>query len=237
VQFFSCEALNFLKELKENNSKEWFLNNKDRYERLILNPSKLFVNEMGEHLLALDPHIKAIPKVNGSLFRIYRDIRLSKDKRPMKSRIGIIFYRGTKRLQSSSFYIHFSPDEFLVASGIRGFCKDNLEGYREFIKDEKNAKELSLIFEELKSKGFSFPEPKYKRYPRGFSKDSPYANLSLYASMFAYKKLDTKEICSNDLESKLFDIYSQLLPIYDWVYKMSLSVDIDPKNAKSISLS
>jgi uncharacterized protein (TIGR02453 family) len=237
VQFFTCEALEFLKELKQNNSKEWFLKNRDRYERLILDPSKLFVNEMGEHLLALDPHIKAIPKVNGSLFRIYRDIRLSKDKRPMKSRIGIIFYRGTKRLQSSSFYLHFSPDEFLVASGIRGFCKDNLEGYREFIKDEKNAKDLSLIFKKLQSKGFFFPEPKYKRYPRGFDKDSPYANLSLYSSMFAYKRLDPKEICLDNLESRLFDIYSQLLPIYEWVYKMSLSVEIDSNNAKSISLS
>ena len=108
MKFFKKEAIDFLEKLRDNNTKEWFLDHKDEYEELILEPSKKFVQEMGEELCVLVENIKAIPKINSSLFRIYRDIRLSKDKTPMKSRIGIIFWRGSgKRLQSAGFYIHF----------------------------------------------------------------------------------------------------------------------------------
>ncbi len=237
MKFFDCKALEFLKDLKKNNTKEWFLDHKNEYEKFILEPSKSFVEEFGEELLALDPHIKAIPKVNASLFRIYRDIRLSKDKTPMKSKIGIIFWRGGgTRLQSSSFYLHFSPDEFLVASGIRGFSKEALLAYREYIKDKKRAKELFDIMNTLQSKGFLFPSPKYKRYPQGFKKGDDYSSLSLYASMYAYKILDPKEICSNELDRKLFDIYQELMPLFGWIYDLSLTFDFKSAKQKSLSL-
>ncbi len=106
---FSKETIPFLKAIRENNNKEWFANHKAEYENLILNPSRLFVTEMGEHLQALEPTINAEPKINKSLFRIYRDTRrMGSNKEPIKSRIGIIFWQGnSKRLQSSSFYLHF----------------------------------------------------------------------------------------------------------------------------------
>ena len=237
MQFFTCESIDFLKNLRENNTKEWFLAHKAKYEELILEPSKLFVAEMGEELQVLVPNIKATPKINQSLFRIYRDIRLSKDKTPMKSRIGIVFWRGSgKRLQSASFYIHFSPDELLVASGIRGFSKDSLEGYREYIKYEKNAQELENIIHTLKNRGFEFPDPKYKRYPRGFDKDEKFSYLSLYAAMFAFKRLNPKMICSEKLNEILFDIYQELLPLFEWIYEMSLTFEITDPKGKSLSL-
>ncbi len=237
MQFFKCEAIKFLSDLRANNTKEWFLAHRDAYEALILEPSKIFVEEMGEELIALVPHIKAIPKVNHSLFRIYRDIRLSKDKTPMKSRIGIVFWRGSgKRLQSASFYIHFSPDELLVASGIRGFSKDSLEGYREYIKEEKHAKALERIMSDLRAKDFQFPDPKYRRYPRGFDKDSPFAHLSLYASMYAYKRFKPDTICRDDLNQFLFDIWEDSLPLFEWIYEMSLTVEVHDPKGKSLSL-
>jgi uncharacterized protein (TIGR02453 family) len=235
--FFKKEAIEFLENLRDNNTKEWFLDHRDEYEELILEPSKRFVEEMGEELCALVPNIKAIPKINGSLFRIYRDIRLSRDKTPMKSRIGIVFWRGSgKRLQSSSFYIHFSPDELLVASGIRGFSKDSLDGFREYIKCEKNASNLTKILDDIKSKGYKLPDPKYKRYPRGFDKDDEFSDLALYGSMFAYKSLDPKFIYSDELTDTLFKIYHDLLPLFEWIYDMSLTFDIKDPNGKSLSL-
>ena len=80
---FSKEALDFLQEIRENNTKEWFEANRERYEKLILEPSRAYVEEMGEHLMALVPTINAVPKINGSLFRIDRDIRFRKDKTPI----------------------------------------------------------------------------------------------------------------------------------------------------------
>lgn len=113
---FNKKTLTFLKKIEKNNKKEWFLTHRNEYEELILNPSRAFVVEMGEHLQALEPTINAVAKVNGSLFRIYRDTRFSHDKTPIKTKIGHIFWQGNgKRLQSSYFYFDFNADEIRVA--------------------------------------------------------------------------------------------------------------------------
>ena len=72
---FSKKTLPFLESIRKNNNKEWFEAHKSDYEELILNPSRTFVIEMGEHLQALEPTINAEPKINKSLYRIYRDTR------------------------------------------------------------------------------------------------------------------------------------------------------------------
>lgn len=237
MQFFSKKSVDFLSDIRENNNKEWFENHRYIYDEVILNPSRAFVVEFGEHLQALVPTIKAVPKINGSLFRIFRDVRLSKDKTPLKSRIGIVFWQGTgKRLQSASFYLHFSPDELLFASGIRGFSKDSLAGYREYIKDERHAKDLEAIMIALKKEGYKFPEPRYKRYPRGFDKDMPYAHLSLYSAMFAYKVVDPERIYHDSLIDEAFKIYEDLLPLQQWIYEMSLTFEIKDAKGKSLHL-
>ena len=237
MKFFTKESLKFLADIRENNNKEWFENNRYRYDDFILNPSRAFVEELGEHLQALVPNIKAIPKINSSLFRIFRDVRLSKDKTPLKSRIGIVFWRGSgKRLQSASFYLHFSPDALLFASGIRGFSKDSLAGYREYIKDERHAKELETIMIALKEKGYAFPEAHYKRYPRGFDKTMPYAHLSLYASMFAYKTVAPEMIYHDRLIEDAYGVYADLLPLFEWIYAMSLTFEITDAKGKSLHL-
>ena len=235
--FFSKASLDFLKDIRENNNKVWFEANRHRYESLILEPSRRYVLEMGEELQVLVPRIKAIPKINASLFRIFRDVRLSKDKTPLKSRIGIVFWQGAgRRLQSASFYMHFSPDNLFIASGIRGFSKDALAGYRAYIQEEKHAKALESIMISLKKKGFSFPDPHYKRYPRGFDKTMPYAHLSLYASMFAYKELEAEMIYHDTLREKAFAIYTDLLPLFEWIYEMSLTFEITDAKGKSLHL-
>jgi len=237
MAFFSKASLDFLSQIRENNNKEWFENHRHIYEEVILNPSRAFVVEFGEHLQVLVPTIKAIPKINGSLFRIFRDVRLSKDKTPLKSRIGIVFWQGSgKRLQSASFYLHFSPDTLLFASGIRGFSKDSLDGYREYIKDDRHASALETIMISLKEKGYSFPEPHYKRYPRGFDKDMPYAHLSLYAAMFAYKVVKPELIYHDSLVEMAFGVYEDLLPLFEWIYAMSLTFDIKDAKGKSLHL-
>ena len=102
---FPKEGLTFLNNIIINNSKEWLDEHKEEYEKYIVSPNKAYVKEMGEHLQILVPTIHAIPKINKSLFRIYRDARFHRLD-PIKERIGIIFWQGaTHRMQSSSFYI------------------------------------------------------------------------------------------------------------------------------------
>ena len=226
---FSKKALPFLKKIQKNNNKEWFAAHKSEYEEYILNPSRAFVVEMGEHLQALEPTINAEPKINKSLYRIYRDTRrMGANKEPIKSRIGVIFWQGNnKRMQSSCFYMHFSPDELLVATGVRWFEKPMLDAFREYIKDETKRAELWSILESIKAKGkgYTHLEKGYKRYPRGFTNEMTHSDLSLYKGMATFKVLDPKLIVDGaKLIDTLYEIYEDMLPLQQFMYEVSLRV-------------
>lgn len=220
-------ALEFLLSLRKNNSKEYFEAHRDEYERTILNPSKAFVVEMGEHLLALEPAVDANPKINKSLFKMYRDIRrMGENKEPMKSKVGIIFPHGFWsgcRLQKSSFYMHFSPDELFVAVGVRWFNKPMLDAYRDVILDDDKRAELAEIVESACSKGYKLIDQGYKKFPKGFDASMKDVNLALYKGMAAYTVLDPKLIEDADkLISTLFGVYEDLLPLEQFMYGVSL---------------
>merc|ERR1711991_152536 len=134
---FSKKGIKFLEDLKVNNSKAWFEDHRHIWEETILQPNTAFVEEMGETLQILVPTINYRAKVGGSLFKIYRDVRFSKDKTPMKSKIGLMFWQGNgHRMKSSRFYMQYTKDEYLIAAGIRHFKTPLLSTYREYIKDE-----------------------------------------------------------------------------------------------------
>lgn len=227
---FSKKTLPFLKAIRKNNNKEWFLAHKKEYEELILNPSRAFVVEMGEHLQALEPTIHAQPKINKSLYRIYRDTRrMGANKEPIKHRIGVIFWQGnTKRMQSSSFYMHFSPEELYVSAGVRWFEKPMLDAFREYISDEAKRLELDRILKTIVSKGYTHLEKGYKRFPRGFSANMASSDLSLYKGMATFKILDPKLIENGDkLIQTLYKIYEDMLPLQQYMYEVSLLVKAD----------
>jgi len=227
-------AIPFLEAIRKNNTKEFFEANRDEYERVILNPSKAFVVEMGEHLMALEPHVTPEPKINKSLFKMYRDIRrMGANKEPMKSKVGIIIpqdgWDGC-RLQKSSFYMHFSPDELFVAVGVRWFNKPMLDAYREYIRDERRRVELDNLLKKLNSMGYLTIEKGYKRYPRGFSEDMPSVDLSLQKGMATYKILPPEIIEDGAvLIDTLYKIYEDMLPLQKIVYEISLRAKEDER--------
>ena len=224
---FSKKTLPFLKAIKKNNNKEWFEAHRSEYEELILNPSRAFVSEMGEHLQALEPTINFSPKINKSLYRIYRDTRrMGANETPIKHRIGFIFWQGNnKRMQSSSFYMHFSPDELMVATGVRWFEKPMLDAFREYILDDAKRSQLETILESIRDKGYTHLEKGYKRYPRGFNADMSNADLSLYKGMATIKVLDPHLIENGDkLVDTLYKIYEDMLPLQKYMYEVSLRV-------------
>lgn len=222
---FTKEGIEFLKDLKRNNSKEWFENHRYIWERSILEPNRAFVKDMGETLQILVPTINALPKVGGSLFRIYRDIRFSKDKTPMKSKIGLLFWQGqAHRMQSSSFYMHYDENEYFVATGIRSFKPPLLKIYREYIKNDAKAEELHFILQDLTSKGYSLPDPKYKRVPKGFDKEDKFVYLSLFGAMYAYKIFKIDDLFfTEELLDRLFVVYDDMKELQAWVYEMQNS--------------
>ena len=226
---FSKKTLPFLDSIRRNNNKEWFAVHKKEYEDLILEPSRAFVEEFGEHLQALEPTINFSPKINKSLFRIYRDSRRPNAlAMPIKERIGIIFWQGSgKRMQSSSFYLHFSPKELYVATGVRWFEKPMLDAFRETIKNDAKRAELWEILEQIKGmgKGYTHLEKGYKRYPKGFDKEMEYADLSLYKGMATYQVLDPHLIENAEKFIDTLDaIYEDMFALQQFMYAVSLRV-------------
>ena len=222
---FPKEGLDFLSNIIINNSKEWLDDHKDEYEKYIVKPNIAYVEEMGEHLQILVPNIHAIPKVNKSLFRIYRDARFHRLD-PIKERIGLIFWQGTThRMQSSSFYMHYDPFEVFVATGIRNFKSELLSHYREYIKNIDKRTELHHILESLKTKGYHIGDAKYKRFPRGFEDyvDEPHAYLAKYGSLYAYTTFEPNTIFhSENIIDKNFKIYKDMLELHQWIYTFTL---------------
>ena len=222
---FKKEGIAFLKELERNNSKVWFENNRHIWEQHILAPNKAFIEDMGDTLQILVPTIKALPKVSGSLFKIYRDTRFSKDKTPMKDKIGLLFWQGLgHRMQSSSFYMHYTKENYFVAAGIRGFKTPLLKTYRNYIKDEKHRVSLHEILEKLKAKGYKSTQEKYKRVPKDFTGDESYLYLTKFDSLFAYIEYEIDDtFYSVELLDKLFNIYDDMKDLQKWVYEMTLT--------------
>ncbi len=218
---FPKEALAFLDAIGKNNSKEWFEAHRSEYERFILEPSRIFAHEMGEHLMALEPSIRFAAKMNHSLFKIYRDTRrMGHDKRPIKERIGFIWWQGSgKRLQSSSFYMHFDKKELFASVGVRWFEKPMLDAYRLFISDSQRAARLQKILDEITQKGYFCIEKGYKRYPKNFDG----VELALYKGMATYTTLPCVLVTDGEkLIQKLFKIYEDMLPLQQIVYEISL---------------
>jgi uncharacterized protein (TIGR02453 family) len=148
------------------------------------------------------------------------------NKLPLKHRIGFIFWQGgNKRLQSSSFYMHFSPDELFAAVGVRWFEKPMLDAYRDYIKDDEKRDELKDILDEITSKGYKIIDKGYKRYPRGFDKNMSNSELSLYKGMATYTTLDPKLIEDGDkLIETLYKTYEDMLDLQQYMYEVSLTI-------------
>lgn len=116
MRYFTPESFDFLKRLKRNNRREWFLQHKDEYERLVRQPCLQFVIDFAGPLYEISPQLQSDPK--RSLFRIYRDVRFSHDKKPYKTHAAMRFSHAGKDVHSPGFYLHLEPGMSFAAAGL-----------------------------------------------------------------------------------------------------------------------
>lgn len=171
---FDSELFSFLRDLHQNNDREWFQANKDRYEEHVKHPALQFISDFGPRLRKISPNFTADPRpVGGSLFRIYRDVRFSKDKSPYKTSVGIQFrHKQCKDVHTPGFYLHLEPDGCFAGLGIWRPDSQALAGIRTAIVDDptrwKRAVGSKRFRQQLELGGESL-----KRPPRGFDADHP----------------------------------------------------------------
>ena len=164
---FPKQTLTFLRGLRRNNSKAWFDEHRADYDRYWVEPAKDFVGVAGAALRKVAP-ISAEPRVNGSIFRINRDIRFSKDKTPYKDHLDFWFWEGERRTAGSGFYLRISPDGVGIGAGAHGFDRDRLAAYRAAVVDTKAGPALSRAVTRVTKAGYEVKGETYKTTPRGF---------------------------------------------------------------------
>lgn len=169
MQGFPETALDFLQDLSENNNREWFNANKKRYEQDLRDPAVKTVIAIGTGLQAHFPDVTFDTAVNGSgsLMRIYRDTRFSKDKTPYKDRIAMGFPQGNgKKMQVASFGLQISATEADLMAGIFAFDKAQLKIYRDAIVDDEKGSALVKAVKKVQSTGdYDIAGSHYKRTP------------------------------------------------------------------------
>ncbi|MEM7534114.1 MAG: TIGR02453 family protein [Chloroflexota bacterium] len=219
---FSQTGINFLAELAQNNNREWFTEHKDVYKSEIVTPALALITELGERLKMISPGINADKRTNGggSLMRIYRDTRFSKNKTPYKTNLGIFFWEGSsKKMECPGFYFHIEPNDMWIGAGLYIFPKAVLAPYREAVDDEKKGMALQEIVTELQEKGYIVDSiDKYKRIPRDYPKDHPRADLLKYKGIFGrIESIPIESITSADLIDVCYDHCVAVSPLHKWL--------------------
>ena len=188
---FTNDTIRFLNELKKNNNREWFNENKPRYEEHVLDVALRFIQSMQEPLEKIAPHFTAIPKrMGGSLMRVYRDTRFSKNKTPYKTNIGIQFrHEQAKDVHSPGYYVHIDTGQVFLGVGMWRPDAEPLFRIRQRIVD-KEAEWLRASQDKAFSRHFKLGGQALSRAPRGFDKDHPLLTDIKRKDFIAIKNLD-----------------------------------------------
>jgi uncharacterized protein (TIGR02453 family) len=171
---FTRATFKFLEELAANNERQWFEAHKQEYEDCVRMPALDFISDMSWELPAISRHFVAQPKkMGGSLMRVYRDTRFSRDKTPYKTNIGIQFrHELGKDIHAPGFYVHIAPDECFLAAGCWHPDADALGRIRDFIAREHEqwfaARDDGKFISQWELWGDTLIRP-----PRGYAADNP----------------------------------------------------------------
>lgn len=171
---FEIPLFQFLEELSVNNNRPWFQENKARYERDVLEPSLAFIRAFAPRLKKISPFFTAEDRrVGGSLMRVYRDTRFSKDKTPYKTNVGIQFRHEMARdVHAPGFYVHIAPGECFLAVGAWQPDSGSLKSIREAIVEHPEAWRRALRGKRFRET-FELAGESLKRPPVDFPADHP----------------------------------------------------------------
>ena len=217
-------TLKFLEDLGENNYREWFHANKNRYESArnnILNvASKMFekIQLFDDKIIFDDP--------KKCMFRIHRDTRFSHNKEPYKTNIGVVFSPdGTKKCSLSSYYLHIEPKSCFVSCGVYMPDAKVIKSIRDAIYEDFES--FSAILEDkIFKKNFGSlcrDEDVLTRVPVGYEKTSPAAEFLKLKHFYVFQSVSDADVCSSDFASKAAEICKLAKPLQYWLNRAILN--------------
>jgi uncharacterized protein (TIGR02453 family) len=194
----SRDLFAFLGELRRHNNREWFNANKDRYLAEVREPMLAFIASIAAPLARVSRHLVVDPRPSGgSLMRIYRDTRFSRDKTPYKTNVGIHFgLDAPKDVETPGYYLHLAPGDVFMGAGIWHPGADSLRAVREaIVKDPRGWKQA-------KRGGLTHGEWTLKRPPRGFDPEHPLINDIKLLSFTSGTRFTEQQACAPDFAAR-----------------------------------
>ena len=184
---FPHGTLRFLNDLAANNTREWFEARRADYEQYYVAPALAFVQELGPRLRGISKTVKFEARVNGSLFRIQRDLRFAKDRSPYKTHLDLWFWEGARRgWDTPSFFFRVTPVRLVLGAGMHRLAKGPLDRYRQAVIDSTKGPALDATLEEVRRAGpYEIGGATRKTVPRGFDPMHERAGLLLHDALFA----------------------------------------------------
>jgi len=221
---FDEKTLIFFRQLGSHNSRDWFESHRQNYEDYVLKPAQKFVMEMGQRLRTLSPEVHAIPNIDKSIFRIYRDIRFSKDKTPYKTNLAIFFWDGPrKKNDNSGYYLHVDANKVFIGLGLYIFPKDILQQFRDLISKPVEAENLLSVLQKIRDMGYGAGGHGSKRVPRGYDADYHYAELLKYKGIYTWHECPPpEELFTSKFIDWCYNIYEVMAPLHYWIRKKLL---------------
>ena len=220
---FNQKALDFLRDIRENNSKPWFEEHKGVYQEHLLEPMRELVRYMTGDMLAIDPDFEIRPAVNRTISRIYRDTRFSKDKSLYKRSMWIVFKRPSKEwLDAPAYFFELFPDSYRYGMGMYSASRATMDSFREMIDAKPDDFRSAVAFYNNKQP-FRLEGDTYKRI---LDKSKPDDIQNWYQRKSFYL------VCDRDIDSRLFgrDIADDLIygfellaPLYKYIWKIKNS--------------
>lgn len=210
---FPREGIGFLKRLKRNNNRPWFEKHKQEYESSIKLPMQSLIASLHPHFQRFAPEFDINPK--RSLFRIYRDVRFSKDKTPYKTHAAAHFVlRGKpKGVEGSGYYLHIEPGEVFIGGGIYMPDNDQLKKIRSAIADH-SGQFLSIVRLPKFKKIFGKLEgEKLQRVPKGYEPDHPMAEWLKHKQFFVWIEWPESKCLKDKFVAEVAEVYKAATPL------------------------
>ncbi len=212
------ETFQFLKAISRNNNREWFQENKPVYEAA-LNNVKDFVKALEAGLNETDVIEKS------KTFRIYRDVRFSKDKAPYKEYFGSSFVRATAA-RRGGYYLHLEPGNTFVGGGFWAPNPADLKRIRdEFVMDDKTIRQITADKNFKKYFG-SLQGDAVKTAPKGYDKDHPAIDLIRLKQLTVMRQFSDEEALSKNFQKEVLKTFAAMRPLFDYLSEV-LTTDLN----------
>ena len=214
-------TIDFLKEVKKNNNRDWFNANKEKFiaanENFIL-----FIQGLIEEVTKFDKSVAGLDAKN-SVFRIYRDTRFSKDKTPYKTHFSATLMGKCKGCGIAGYYFHLEPGNSFLAGGVHMTEPQNLKAIREEISSN-GKKFLKIINDKDFTNNFKIEGEKLTKIPQGFDKEDPMGDYLKYKELIIRHSATDKEILSENFASYCNKIFRSTVPFNSFVNEPVLAL-------------